>query len=133
MRAYKRRLRYVSIDTQSSEKNADITPSTEKQVAFSWLLHFEMQDLGMKRVHTDPCGYTYGFLPASPGWEDEPVIGLIAHIDTAPDFTGTGVRPQLHGRCLHQYAESICLRRASAFVKGGRAAGVLYASEPVNL
>ena len=96
MRAYKRLLRYVSIDTQSSEKNADITPSTEKQVAFSWLLHFEMQDLGMKRVHTDPCGYTYGVLPASPGWEDEPVIGLIAHIDTAPDFTGTGVRPQLH-------------------------------------
>ena len=95
MRAYKRLLRYAGIDTQSDE-NADKTPSTEKQNAFSWLLHFELQDLGMKRVHTDPCAYTYGFLPASPGWEDEPVIGLVAHIDTAPDFSGTGVKPQLH-------------------------------------
>ena len=95
MRAYKRLLRYAAIDTQSDD-NAGKTPSTEKQNAFSWLLHFEMQDLGMKRVHTDSCAYTYGFLPASPGWEEEPVIGLIAHIDTAPDFSGTGVRPQLH-------------------------------------
>ena len=95
MRAYKRLLRYAAIDTQSDE-NAEKTPSTEKQNAFSWLLHFELQDLGMKRVHTDPCTYTYAFLPASPGWEDEPVIGLIAHIDTAPDFSGTAVKPQLH-------------------------------------
>ena len=95
MRAYKRLLRYAAIDTQSGE-NADKTPSTEKQNAFSWLLHFELQDLGMKRVHTDPCAYTYGFLPASHGWEEEPVIGLIAHIDTAPDFSGTGVKPLVH-------------------------------------
>ena len=66
MRAYKRLLRYAAIDTQSDE-NAEKTPSTEKQNAFSWLLHFELQDLGMKRVHTDPCAYTYAFLPASPG------------------------------------------------------------------
>ena len=54
MRAYKRLLRYAAIDTQSDE-NAEKTPSTEKQNAFSWLLHFELQDLGMKRVHTNPC------------------------------------------------------------------------------
>ena len=95
MRAYKRLLRYAAIDTQSDE-SAEKTPSTEKQHAFSWLLHFELQDLGLKRVHTDPSAYTYAFLPASPGWEDEPVIGLIAHIDTAPDFSGTAVKPQLH-------------------------------------
>ena len=94
MRAYKRLLRYASIDTQSDDNNA-ATPSTEKQYAFSWLLHNELQDLGMKRVYTDPCAYTYAFLPASPGWEAEPVVGMIAHIDTAPDFSGTGVKPQL--------------------------------------
>ena len=96
MRAYKRLLRYAAIDTQSNEDNAAVTPSTEKQYAFSWLLHCELQDLGMKQVYTDPHAYTYAFLPASPGWESEPVIGLIAHIDTAPDFSGTGVRPQTH-------------------------------------
>ena len=96
MRAYKRLLRYAAIDTQSNEDNAAVTPSTEKQYAFSWLLHCELQDLGMKQVYTDPHAYTYAFLPASPGWESEPVIGLIAHIDTAPDFSGTGVKPQTH-------------------------------------
>ena len=96
MRAYKRLLRYAAIDTQSDENNAEVTPSTEKQNAFSWLLHFELQDLGLKQVYTDPHAYTYGFLPASPGWEEEPTIGLIAHIDTAPDFSGTGVKPCIH-------------------------------------
>ena len=95
MRAYKRLIRYAAIDTQS-RGGADGTPSTEKQYAFSWLLHTELQDLGMKQVYTDPHAYTYGFLPASPGMEKEPVVGLIAHIDTAPDFSGTGVRPKLH-------------------------------------
>ena len=42
------------------------------------------------------AGPGHAFLPASPGWESEPVIGLIAHIDTAPDFSGTGVKPQTH-------------------------------------
>ena len=95
MRAYKRLIRYAAIDTQS-RGGADGTPSTEKQYAFSWLLHTELQDLGMKQVYTDPHAYTYGFLPASPGMEKEPVVGLIAHIDTAPDFSGAGVRPKLH-------------------------------------
>jgi peptidase T len=95
MRAYQRLLRYAAVDTQS-RKGAGGTPSTEKQFAFSWLLHTEIQDLGLRRVHTDPHGYTYGFLPPSPGMETEPVIGLIAHMDTSPDFSGTGVKPVLH-------------------------------------
>ncbi len=95
MRAYERLLRYAAIDTQSRD-DADATPSTEKQYAFSWLLHNEIQDLGLRQVYTSPNAYTYGFLPASPGMEAEPVIGLIAHIDTSPDFSGTGVRPVLH-------------------------------------
>ena len=54
MRAYKRLLRYAAIDTQSNGDNDAVTPSTEKQHAFSWLLHSELPDLGMKRVYTDP-------------------------------------------------------------------------------
>ena len=95
MRAYERLLRYAAIDTQS-RGDADTTPSTETQYAFAWLLHNEIQDLGLRRVYTSPNAYTYGFLPASPGMEGEPVIGLIAHIDTSPDFSGTGVKPILH-------------------------------------
>ena len=95
MRAYERLLRYAAVDTQSDE-SAGRTPSTEKQYAFAWLLRNEMQDLGMLRVYTDPSAYTYGFLPPSPEMKSEPMIGLIAHIDTAPDFSGAGVRPQVH-------------------------------------
>jgi len=94
MRAYERLLRYAAVDTQSDE-NGTGTPSTEKQYAFAWLLRNEMKDLGMKRVFTDPRSYTYGFLPPSPEMKAEPMIGLIAHIDTAPDFSGTGVKPRL--------------------------------------
>ncbi len=95
MRAYQRLMRYAAVDTQSRD-DAAVTPSTEKQYAFSWLLHNEIQDLGLRRVYTCPHAYTYGFLPASPGMEDEPTIGLIAHIDTSSGFSGAGVKPVLH-------------------------------------
>ena len=76
MRAYERLMRYAQVDTQSDENGAKV-PSTEKQYAFAWLLRNEMNDLGVQRVMTDKHAYTYGFVPAS-------------------DFTGTGVKPQLH-------------------------------------
>ncbi len=95
MRAYERLLRYVTLDTQSSEKGRT-TPSTEKQFALARALSREMTALGMSRVHTDEHAYTYGFLPPSPGHEAEPVVGLIAHIDTAPDFSGEKVQPILY-------------------------------------
>ena len=115
MRAYERLLRYAAVDTQSSE-HAERTPSTEKQYAFAWLLRNEMKDLGMKRVFTDPRAYTYGFLPPSPEMKAEPMIGLIAHIDTAPDFSGAGVRPKLvknyDGRDLTLGKSGLVLRPA---------------------
>ena len=95
MRAYERLLRYAAIDTQSDE-NGEGTPSTEKQFALAELLRGEMEAMGLSRVFLDGNAYTYGYLPPTPGREEEPVIGLIAHIDTAPDFSGAGVRPLLH-------------------------------------
>ena len=94
MRAYERLLRYAAVDSQSDENGVG-TPSTEKQFAMAKLLKEEMEAMGLLRVYTDEHAYTYGFLPASPGREAEPVIGLIAHIDTSPDFSGAGVKPQL--------------------------------------
>ncbi len=95
MRAYERLLRYAAIDTQSSDKGRT-TPSTEKQFTFSWLLKNELLALGLSDVDADSNAYTYGYIPATPGRENDPVIGLIAHIDTAPDFTGAKVQPVLH-------------------------------------
>ena len=95
MRAYERLLNYAVIDTQSSE-DAETTPSTAKQLDLTRLLEREMKEMGMERVYSDDSAYVYGFIPASEGMENKPVIGLIAHIDTAPDFSGTGVKPILH-------------------------------------
>ena len=75
------------MDTQSAQETGK-TPSTEKQFAMTRLLKAEMEAMGLERVYTDAHAYAYGFLPATPGREHDPVIGLIAHIDTAPDFSG---------------------------------------------
>ena len=85
-------LRYVRIDTQSV---ADVTtsPSTEKQLDLARLLRDELEEIGLDDVRLDEHGYVYGSLP---GVESAPAIGLIAHVDTSPDVTGTGVNPQVH-------------------------------------
>ena len=54
-----------------------------------------MKELGMEEVYRDEHCYVYGKLPASPGYEASPRIGLIAHIDTAPDFSGKNVKPRI--------------------------------------
>ena len=52
--------------------------------------------MGLQDVYEDEHAYVYGVLPATPGCETLPCIGLIAHIDTIPDFSGENVKPQLH-------------------------------------
>lgn len=95
MRAYERLLKYAAVDTQSSE-GAQGTPSTPGQLRLCALLAEEMRAIGLQKVYEDGRGYVYGYLPASAGMENEPTIGFIAHVDTAPDFSGTGVKPVLH-------------------------------------
>jgi tripeptide aminopeptidase len=94
MRAYERLLRYAVVDSQSAHEAA-VTPSTQKQFDMARLLKDEMEAMGLAHVYADEHAYVYGFLPATPGREDDEVIGLIAHIDTAPDFNGTGVKPRV--------------------------------------
>ena len=88
-------LKYVSYDTQSSEESTTY-PSTDKQKVLLSELRDEMQALGMTEVTMDRYGYVYAHLPATPGREKEPCLGLIAHMDTAPAFSGEGVKPILH-------------------------------------
>ena len=85
-------LRYVRIDTQSAPGETT-SPTTEKQLDLSRLLRDELEEIGLDDVRLDEFGYVYGSLP---GVESAPAIGLIAHVDTAPDVTGTGVDPQVH-------------------------------------
>ncbi|MGZ8781955.1 MAG: peptidase T [Gaiellaceae bacterium] len=85
-------LRYVRIDTQSVA-GAETSPSTEKQLDLSRLLRDELEEIGLEDVRLDDFGYVYASLA---GVDSAPAIGYIAHVDTSPDVTGTGVAPQVH-------------------------------------
>lgn len=83
-------LNYVKIDTQSDE-NSQLTPSTKKQFDLLKLLVKELKDLKVENELTKE-GRLYAFVP---GNKDLEPIGLCAHVDTAPDFNGTGVNPNV--------------------------------------
>ncbi|MBE6332322.1 MAG: peptidase T [Bacteroidales bacterium] len=89
-------LRYVQIETTSDEASAT-TPSTPTQMAFAKQLREELVEIGMSEVFLDENAYLYATLPATPGKENAPVVGFIAHIDTAPDAPGRNVRPRIVG------------------------------------
>lgn len=85
-------LRYVSFDTQSDPSQCSI-PSTDKQFRFSELLFTELNQLGFQQVELTEKGYLTAVVPATQ--PDLPCIGFIAHVDTAPDFSGANVKPQI--------------------------------------
>lgn len=94
MRASERFLRYVKLHTTSDETTGT-TPSTACQLELAKLLTEELKEMGVA-ARTDAYGYVYAELPATPGCEAAPVLGLIAHMDTAPAFSGKDVCPVLH-------------------------------------
>lgn len=94
MELKERFLKYVAIDTQSSEES-ETFPSTEKQWTLLNLLVEEMKALGLTEVSIDKYGYAMGTIPASEGCGDAPVIGFLAHVDTSPDMSGENVRPRI--------------------------------------
>ncbi len=94
MELKERFLKYVSFDTQSDE-NSTAFPSTEKQKVLLAALRDEMIALGMTEVTMDRYGYVMGTVPATPGCENAPVIGFIAHVDTSPDMSGKDIKPRI--------------------------------------
>lgn len=88
-----RLITYAKIDTQSDE-NSPTTPSTEKQWDLLRLLENELKEIGMEEVELDENGYLFATLPANTA-KDVPTIGFLAHVDTATDFTGANVKPQV--------------------------------------
>ncbi len=97
-------MRYVRIDTQS-DPNSQTHPSTEKQKNLSRLLFNELKELGLTQVETDDYGYVYATIPSNSDKLNMPAICFCAHVDTAPDCSGTDVKPILHrsydGKDIH--------------------------------
>lgn len=87
-------LKYVKIDT-TSDSNSKTFPSTQSQIEFAKMLKAECEALGLTDISLDEFGYVMATLPAT-STKQLPTIGFIAHMDTAPDFTGKDVKPQIH-------------------------------------
>ena len=85
-------LRYVAVDTQSSEANAAVCPSTPGQRVLAEMLRDELTALGLQDIELDEHSYLYATLPANCD-EERPVVGFIAHLDTSPDCSGRDVKP----------------------------------------
>ena len=94
MSAAERLIRYCKIDTQSDPANEQETPSSKKQFDLANLLVEELKELGLQDVSVDEHCYVYAKLPSN---TDKVVdtVGFIAHMDTAPDFSGTNVNPRI--------------------------------------
>lgn len=87
-------MRYVQIDTQS-DPNASCFPSTEKQKDLAKILTAELKQMGLTDVENDEHGYVYATIESNTE-KNVPTICFCAHMDTAPDASGTGVKPILH-------------------------------------
>lgn len=88
-------VRYAQIDT-TADPNATSFPSSEKQKDLSRLLVKELLELGISDAECDQWGYVYATIPATSDKEGIPTICFCSHIDTAPDCSGTGVKPIVH-------------------------------------
>jgi tripeptide aminopeptidase len=89
-----RLMRYVQIDT-TADPNSETTPSSLKQKKLSEVLANELKGLGLVDAHTDEWGYVYATIPSNTD-KQIPVICFCSHVDTAPDCSGTDVKPILH-------------------------------------
>ena len=94
MRAYERLLNYVKVYTTSEDEQENV-PSTSRQFDLGKQLAEELKKIGVQDVRIDDKCYVYGVIPATEGMEERPAIGFIAHMDTAPDFSGENVNPQI--------------------------------------
>jgi tripeptide aminopeptidase len=88
-------LSYVQVDTQSAE-DSETYPSTLKQLVLLDQLAAELRAMGITDATRDEHGYVFATLPANTPKANVPVIGFLAHVDTALDFSGTGVKPIVH-------------------------------------
>lgn len=94
MRAYERFLKYAAVHTASDEESTTV-PTAEREFDLARMLVVELRKIGVEDARVDDKCYVYGTIPATPGYEDRTSLGFIAHMDTSPDFSGEGVKPQV--------------------------------------
>ena len=94
MRAYERLLNYVRVYT-TSDPESGTHPSAAREFDLAHQLVEELKALGVEDARVDEHCYVYGSLPATPGCEDKPALGLIAHMDTAPRVPGGPVKARV--------------------------------------
>ena len=94
MSAVERLIRYCKVDTQSNPENESVTPSSEKEFDLARILEKELKELDVQDVTLDEHCYVYGWLPSNID-KKVPTVGFIAHMDTAPDYSGTNVKPRI--------------------------------------
>lgn len=104
-------LRYVKVNTTSDGQSGK-TPSSQGQKFFADQLAKELRDIGMDEVEVDHFGYVMATLPSNTR-ASIPVVGLIAHLDTSPDFPGDRVVPQI---CYNYQGDNIVLNGSSGCV-----------------
>jgi len=88
-------LRYVQIDT-TADPNSSSFPSSEKQKDLARVLERELKELGLSNVEMDQWGYVFGTIPSNSTNPSIPTICFCSHMDTAPDCSGTNVKPIVH-------------------------------------
>ena len=111
MLTYERFLKYVSFDTESDGSSKTV-PTTMKQKDLGAYLVEEMKALGISDAFMDELGYVYGTIPASEGYEDKTVLGLIAHMDTSPACSGKDIK----ARVVHYEGGDILLNEEKNIV-----------------
>jgi tripeptide aminopeptidase len=88
-------IRYVKIET-TSDRHIEAIPSTACQWDLIRLLERELAEMGIRDIFLDTHGYLIARVPASPGLESAPCVGLMAHVDTASDVSAKNLEPRVH-------------------------------------
>ncbi len=88
-------MRYVQVPTQSADEHSDQVPSSAIQFDLARMLEAELLELGARDVRVSEHAYVTAWIPASPGAEGRPRLGLIAHLDTTEVVSGFGVKPHI--------------------------------------
>lgn len=94
MNALDRFIRYIQIPSTSNLDNEAQTPSSENQWNVAKVLVEDLKEIGLEEVRLSEHGYVYASLPSNVN-KEVPTVGFVAHMDTAPDFNGTNIHPQV--------------------------------------
>lgn len=113
MKVEERFLKYISIHTTSDENNGSVVPSAEREFDLAKVLRDELIAMGLENVTMTDHAYVYGYLPATEDMKDKKSVCFISHLDTAPDYSGENVKPQI----IPNYdGQDVCLKGTGAML-----------------